>query len=128
MITVLCGLIRNTQDQIFIARRASHKSMAGKWEFPGGKLEASEAQKDALQRELWEELRMRVTVNNYVGTSVHQYPDFTIQLIAYHCTFVSATYNLSDHDTYAWVLPSELKDYDLAEADKPFISKLLQKH
>lgn len=126
-IKVLCGLIRNAHNQIFIARRAPHKAMAGKWEFPGGKLEDGEDPKEGLQRELLEELGMTVHVGDYVGTTNHQYPNFKIELIAYQCEFMAATYELTDHDAYAWIMPVELKDYDLAEADLPFISILFQK-
>jgi 8-oxo-dGTP diphosphatase len=124
MLTVLCGIVYNAQNEIFIARRAPHKAMAGKWEFPGGKLEPGEDHHTALQRELEEELGMRVTVKDYLGTSVYQYPDFKIELIAYTCDFISATYHLTDQDRYAWVSKTELLDYDLTAADKPFLSHL----
>ncbi len=122
MITVLCGIISNSDGKIFIARRKPGKSMAGKWEFPGGKLEEGESEESCLKRELLEELGMKVEVREKLGHNEHQYPTFSIRLIAYQCTFVEASYELTDHDTYEWVKKEELMSYDLAEADVPLIS------
>jgi len=122
MITVLCGIISNAEGEIFIARRKPGKSMAGKWEFPGGKLEPNESETDCLQRELLEELGMRVEVGEFLGENVHAYPSFTIRLLAYRCRFISASYELSDHDQYAWVKQEELLTYELAEADVPLVN------
>lgn len=121
MIQVLCGIITNSEDKIFIARLKPGKYMAGKWEFPGGKLEEGESEESCLQRELLEELGMKVEVGEKLGHNEHQYPAFSIRLIAYQCTFVEASYELTDHDTYEWVKKEELTQYDLAEADVPLI-------
>lgn len=98
--------------------------MGGKWEFPGGKLESGESEKSCLERELLEELGMRVEVGERMREHVHAYETFTIRLIAYHCTFLAASYSLTDHDDYAWVMPEELGKYDLTEADVAFVSML----
>ncbi|MGB1518467.1 MAG: NUDIX domain-containing protein, partial [Crocinitomicaceae bacterium] len=62
IITVICGIITNAEGKIFIARRKKDKSLGGKWEFPGGKIEKDETQEECLQRELNEELNMQVKV------------------------------------------------------------------
>ncbi len=126
MIDVVCGIISNSEDRIFIARRKAGKSMAGKWEFPGGKLEEGESGLEALKRELIEELGMNVKDILPLTVSVHHYDTFSIRLIAYTCEFVSATYELTDHDAYEWVKPEELTNFDLAEADRPLLSMLTQ--
>jgi 8-oxo-dGTP diphosphatase len=122
MITVLCGIIVNSEGEIFIARRKPGKSLAGKWEFPGGKLEEGEREAECLKRELLEELGMEVEAGECLGENVHHYPTFSIRLIAYRCRFVSASYQLTDHDQYAWVKKEELPNYDLAEADVPLVN------
>lgn len=121
MINVLCGIITNSERQIFIARRKPGKSMAGKWEFPGGKLEHGETERACLQRELIEELGMHVKVGERIGVNEHHYETFSIRLIAYQCEFISATYVLTDHDAYEWVSREELVNFELAEADVPFL-------
>lgn len=121
MINVLCGIISNSEGQIFIARRKPGKSMEGKWEFPGGKLEPDETEKACLQRELLEELGMQVKIGEKLGENEHHYETFSIRLIAYQCEFISATYELTDHDIYRWVSNNELLNYDLTDADIPFL-------
>ncbi|WNH12550.1 (deoxy)nucleoside triphosphate pyrophosphohydrolase [Thalassobellus suaedae] len=124
MLKVACGIIYKG-DEIFIGRRKEGKSMAGKWEFPGGKVEENESKKSALIRELREELGMAVNVHEKLGTNIHAYDAFTINLVAYRCSFISAKFDLTDHDKFEWVLPYNLKNYDLAEADIPLINLLL---
>lgn len=121
MINVLCGIITNSEGKIFLARRKPGKSLAGKWEFPGGKLEEGESEPECLKRELLEEIGMEVIVHDRLGENVHQNPTLQIRLIAYRCSLVNATYELTDHDTYAWVKPKELLNYELAEADVPLV-------
>lgn len=121
-VKVVCGLIRNSKGEYFIASRAKHKSMAGKWEFPGGKLEPYETEQDCLQRELLEELGMKVDVEERLGEHTYHYEKMSVNLIAYKCKFVSANYTLVDHDQYAWVTSEELLDYELTEADVPFVA------
>lgn len=83
IIDVVCAFIRKEEGNIFIARRADHKSMAGKWEFPGGKVEEGETPQEALKKlEIEEEFGMSIEVGEFVGENVHHYPNFSIRLIA----------------------------------------------
>ncbi|WP_282122171.1 (deoxy)nucleoside triphosphate pyrophosphohydrolase [Algibacter mikhailovii] len=120
MIQVVCGIIYRA-DKIFIARRKEGKSMAGKWEFPGGKVESDESEEMALKRELLEELGMMATVKNKLGSNVHDYGEFSINLVAYKCDFINASFQLTDHDTFEWVVPGDLLNYDLTAADIPLV-------
>ena len=122
IITVICGIITNADGKIFIARRKKDKSLGGKWEFPGGKIEKDETQEECLQRELNEEFNMQVKVGEKLGENEHNYENFSIRLIAYNCEFISATYELMDHDAFEWVSKESLTNYELAEADIPFVA------
>jgi len=121
VIKVVCGIIYH-QESIFIARRKEGKSMAGKWEFPGGKIHDGESQKEALKRELFEELGMEVIVGEKIGSNMHQYENFHIELIAYKCEFAKATYSMTDHDEYKWVEPKSLSEFEFTDADIPLIN------
>ncbi len=121
LINVVCGIIYN-KGKIFIARRNLEKSLGGYWEFPGGKVEIGEKFENALIRELEEELGMKVIIRKYLGSNEHKYENFYVNLIAYECEFVSATFKMTDHDEYKWVDIDILLQANLAPADIPIIN------
>lgn len=123
MLEVVCGIIYKN-NKIFIARKKKGKPLAGYWEFPGGKIEQNESAKKALARELKEELGMLITVEKHIGENLYKYPNKSIKLIAYSCTFIEATYNLTDHDKYEWVTIEELSNYQFAQADLFFVKMI----
>ncbi|MEL7426165.1 MAG: (deoxy)nucleoside triphosphate pyrophosphohydrolase [Bacteroidota bacterium] len=123
IIKVVCGIIWS-DDKIFVCRRRKGKSMSGYWEFPGGKIESGESQQEALKRELWEELEMKVEVGDYLGKSEHDYGSFIIELYGYHCSVVTYKGKLSDHDSYQWVTADQLSEIGLTPADIP-LAKML---
>lgn len=116
---VVVAAVIERQERLLVAKRPMHKRYGGKWEFPGGKAEVGESIHDTLQRELWEELNVRV-----VGTQpVHfQIADpgslFTIN---YACTTIVGTEYAIEHDAIAWVSLPELIHYDLAPSDYAYV-------
>ena len=123
MIKVVCGIIYK-DGKVFLCRRKPEKSLGGYWEFPGGKVEAGEKPEAALQRELYEELAMKVKVEHYFGTSSHDYPGFSTELMAYVCTLEEDHFILSDHDAFEWVLPGDLLNWKLSPADVPLAERI----
>jgi 8-oxo-dGTP diphosphatase len=124
-IKVVCGIIWK-EGKIFIARRKSGKSLAGFWEFPGGKLEENEDPEPALIRELEEELGMKIRISEFFGSKVHHYETFSIELIAYSGEFISTSYHLTDHDEIAFVNPQDLTNYQIAPADLFIVDQLIK--
>lgn len=122
-IRVLCGIIEH-EGKIFLCRRAKHKHLGGHWEFPGGKLEDSESEEECLSRELYEELEMKVEVNEKFMETHYSYDKADIILVAYRCRFQSKGQKMVDHDKFEWVLPCEIKNYRLAPADVPLAMDL----
>lgn len=123
-IKVVCGIIYN-DDKVLICRRKPEKSLGGYWEFPGGKIEENESDEESLIRELKEELDMEVNIESFFNSSEHSYENFTIELIAYKCSFVSSNFKLTDHDKYEWIEPNKLLDWKLAPADIPIAEELI---
>lgn len=123
IIKVTCGIIFK-EDKIFICRRSPNKSLAGYWEFPGGKIESGETAVNALSRELYEELGMKVKIMDHFKTVVHTYSTFVIELVAYTCHFQEASYKLTDHDRYEWVDRRDISKWNLAPADIPIANAL----
>jgi 8-oxo-dGTP diphosphatase len=119
-IKVVCGIIWK-DGQVFIASRSPEKSMGAYWEFPGSKVEENEKEEIALERELKEELDIEVKVGEYIGRTVHPSENVFIELVAYSCAFIAASYQLSAHHAYKFVKHSELLNYKMAPVDLYFI-------
>lgn len=88
-----------------------------KYEFPGGKIEPGETGRDALHRELIEEMDYDVAVGREIVTVNHDYPDFSISLTAYYCEAASADFHMNEHVGYKWCSCEELSKIDWAAAD-----------
>ena len=112
------------QGRYLIARRKPGKSLAGQWEFPGGKIEPDESPTSALQRELREELGVDSEIGQFVAVSQHRYQHCRVSIQAYNTSLESHEFTLTDHDAVAWVALGELQDYDLCAADLPIVRAL----
>lgn len=123
---VVCGIILKG-NTYFIARRKPEKRLGGYWEFPGGKIEIGEDPVIALKRELLEELGMNIKDVHYFGHHHHSYETFDIELVAYSCQFVEATFEMTDHDAYTFISKEEMVKYRFAPADVYFVSRLVEK-
>jgi 8-oxo-dGTP diphosphatase len=126
-IEVACGIILNRDGKVFVCRRKPEKSMAGYWEFPGGKVEENESYEACLKRELIEELDMDVKVREHFMTVLHDYGTFKVELISFLCEYQRSSYQLVDHDEFEWISVNSLKDKMLAPADVPIATMLANK-
>lgn len=124
MIKVVCALIKKDGKVLLTRRKTGDESVIGKWEFPGGKVKTGETDKDAIEREIKEELEINVRAKMWIAKSIYKYPNKTVDLNLYECDYLSGNIRLHDHIEYAWVNTSELLDYDLANADIPLIKYL----
>lgn len=122
---VVAAVIYRDQN-LLLARRKSGKSMAGYWEFPGGKIENGETPEKALTRELFEEFDVVVSVGKEIATHRHDYEHIKIELIAHETRIESGELELRDHDAIVWVTPHEARQYKLAPADIPILEHILQ--
>ncbi len=125
MVKVTAAIIEEN-GKILIARRKEGDRFAGKWEFPGGKLEAGEAPEDCLRRELREELGIDTRVDRLALTSRYESALLSIELLAYRVTYLSGEFKFSDHDDVIWVAVEELKKYDFTEPDRPVARMILE--
>jgi len=125
MIKVLAGIIEK-DGKILIARRKPETNLAGKWEFPGGKLEQGETPEECLYREILEELGIKIQLGEYYCTSKYCYEHISIELLVYKALYQSGNIVLTDHDEAEWVSITELKNYDFAEADITVVNKLIE--
>ncbi|MDB5132841.1 MAG: hydrolase [Mucilaginibacter sp.] len=124
MIISVTAAIINRAGKILIARRAKHKHLGGYWEFPGGKIEANETPEICLKRELAEELQIEVKIEKFFMENLYIYPQITVLLKSYLCTFISGEIQLIDHDEVLWVNKDQLGSFNFAPADIPIIQQL----
>lgn len=125
MIEVVAGYIQ-MNNKILIAKRTYGDGPAvGKWEFPGGKINEGELDKESLIRELREELNILVNVKEYLTDTIVTYPSRTIHIKLYRCEYVSGNLRINDeHTEYELVDPEEIKNYDLVPADRELLMNI----
>jgi 8-oxo-dGTP diphosphatase len=123
MIIVVAGLI-DRSGELLITQRLPGKHGAGKWEFPGGKLEAEEDPRECLRREVREELAIEIEVTRIEEVIFHRYPERTVLLLFYRCCWISGEPQALQVQSYAWAKPAQLRNYDFLEADLDFIRRL----
>ncbi|CAJ1314747.1 NUDIX domain-containing protein [Paenibacillus nuruki] len=105
------------EGKILITCRGPGRSQEGLWEFPGGKLEQGETLEECLEREISEELSMKIKVIQHYDDSIYTYSEGSIRLKAYWCKWIDGNINLIDHSEYKWISLSDLPIYNFAPAD-----------
>lgn len=121
---VVVGAVIEHDGKIFATKRGPNMSLAGLWEFPGGKIEAGETPQEALAREIQEELGCTVTVNDLVTTTDHEYDFGIVSLSTYRCSLVSGIPTLTEHSESVWISAESLGELEWAPADIPAVEIL----
>jgi 8-oxo-dGTP diphosphatase len=107
------------QGKVLVTQRMEKSSQGLLWEFPGGKLEERETPREALRRELKEELDIDVEVGTIFETVYYPYPESPILLLAYHCRIVKGVLKPLGCRDLRWVNLRELKELVMPPADDP---------
>jgi 8-oxo-dGTP diphosphatase len=125
VLVAACALI-DPDGRVLIAQRPPGKSMAGLWEFPGGKVEPGERPEQSLIRELREELGIAVKEECLAPLTFasHLYPDFHLLMPLYVCRRWEGFVEPQEGQQLKWVRPPELRNYPMPPADEPLISHL----
>jgi 8-oxo-dGTP diphosphatase len=126
LVLVAAAALVDADGRVLLAQRPPGKSMAGLWEFPGGKVNAGETPEAALIRELTEELGVDVTASCLAPFTFasHTYPDFHLLMPLYVCRKWSGIPVAREGQQLAWVRPARLGDYPMPPADKPLVAML----
>ena len=104
-------------DLFYIVQRPFKGEVGGKWEFPGGKIEANESKEEALKREIKEELSVDLIIEKFLISSSHEYKTFKIKLHFFLCSIKESKPTLNEHINQQWIHKKDIKKVDFAEAD-----------
>ncbi|MDR2371036.1 MAG: NUDIX domain-containing protein [Treponema sp.] len=119
----VAGIVRKGAA-FFVVRRREGGDLGGKWEFPGGKAEEGEGDREALIREFGEEFAAAVTVGAFLGSAVFEHRGTERNLRAYAVNFTDMNFTLKEHTEWRWAGPEEIKTLDFAPSDKKLFAFL----
>jgi 8-oxo-dGTP diphosphatase len=125
-IEVVAAIIINDSKILCVQRNENKlEYISKKYEFPGGKMELGESKQETIRREIFEELKMDIQVQEEFLTVTHQYPDFLLTMHSFICSCKDPKVTLTEHIDYKWLSKSELFSLDWAAADIPIVKKLI---
>ncbi|HYM30926.1 MAG TPA: 8-oxo-dGTP diphosphatase MutT [Candidatus Cybelea sp.] len=116
----------DADGRVLLAQRPEGKSMAGLWEFPGGKVESGETPEAALIRELKEELGIDVSLACLAPFTFasHAYADFHLLMPLFVCRRWQGTVTPREGQALKWVRPAKLSEFPMPPADMPLVAML----
>lgn len=121
-IQVVAAIIQRG-DEIFATKRG-YGEFKGGWEFPGGKIEEGETPKEALKREIKEELDIEIRVGELFETIEYDYPKFHLSMQCFLCEIESGNPKLNEHEDAKWLRKNTLASVEWLPADIGIIDKL----
>ncbi|MCB1032110.1 MAG: (deoxy)nucleoside triphosphate pyrophosphohydrolase [Acidimicrobiales bacterium] len=120
------GAVVVRDGQILCAQRGTSGNLGGMWEFPGGKIEADESPREALVREIDEELLCEVVVGDEVTTTTYDYDFGRVTLTTFWCELVAGEPSLTEHSAVRWLAPEDLLGLEWAPADIPAVEVIMK--
>ena len=124
LVPVVAAALFDRSGRVLIAQRPEGKTLAGRWEFPGGKVAAGESERHALRRELREELGIEVIAARPFMRLTHAYEERDVELSLWIVERFAGEPRSLDAQALKWVAPAHLRGEDILEADQPFIAAL----
>jgi 8-oxo-dGTP diphosphatase len=112
------------KGKLLITQRHAKAHLGGLWEFPGGKREPEETFEQCLVRELREELGIEVAVGGLVESLTHEYPEKTVHLKFYRCSWKEHEPQPLGCPAFQWVTSADLKGFNFPAADARLLEKL----
>ena len=122
-IEVVAAIIHDAEGRIFATQRG-YGEWKDWWEFPGGKMEAGETPKEALKREIREELSAEISVDEFLCTVEWDYPAFHLTMHCYLCSLLTEALHLNEHEAARWLSKDELESVEWLPADWQIIGLL----
>ena len=125
VLEVVAGVVYNNHGEVLVNQRTQPAQFAGKWEFPGGKVESGETIVAALRRELIEEIGITAVSSTPLITVTHDYSQRRVRLHVHEVTEYTGTPTSMEGQTIRWVPLHELPDIDFLDANEPVLNAVL---
>ena len=126
-IRVVAAIIKAVNDNgepIVFATQRGYGDLKGGWEFPGGKIEEGETPREALKREIMEELETEITVGELIDTIEYDYPTFHLSMDCFWCEVIDGELKLLEAEAAKWLTKDTLYDIQWLPADITLIEKI----
>lgn len=124
VVAAVIKAINEKGDPMIFATQRGYGDFKGGWEFPGGKIEEGETPKEALVREIKEELETEIAVGELIDTVEYDYPTFHLSMDCFWAEIVSGNLVLKEHEAAKWLTRDELNSVEWLPADIGLIEKL----
>lgn len=125
LVKVVGAIMENENNEILCALRSPKMTLPNKWEFPGGKIEEKETLKQAIEREIKEELDCNIEFIDVFNDNTHEYDNFIVNLITVKCKLVSGSPSANEHSKLIWLHRENLHSLNWAPADIPAVNRLV---
>lgn len=124
VVAAVIKAVNENNKPIIFATQRGYGEFKGGWEFPGGKIEAGETPKEALKREIMEELDTEISVGELIDTIEYDYPEFHLSMDCFWCEMVSGDLVLKEHEAAKWLDKETMHSVDWLPADVLLIEKI----
>lgn len=122
MVEVVTAIIKDDNGKILISKNSNLDEKGDIWKLPGGEIQTGETDEEALTRGIKQDFNIEISVNNYITEKSFEYPEDTVNLIAYDAQYEYG--KLSENKEYKWINKSELSNYKFEPSDQFIINEL----